>query len=91
MGFAKEKKKKKNHETFRTFQNKISLHFLFSLFLLYIYIYSLSKKIERKKQRLLTFTPNPLQFSKKKISKITSFENVADSFPKYKKKKKSLP
>lgn len=90
MGFAKEKKKKKNHETFRTFQNKISLHFLFSLFLLYT-LSKYPKKIERKKQRLLTFTPNPLQFSKKKISKITSFENVADSFPKYKKKKKSLP
>lgn len=90
MGFAKEKKKKKIMKPSE--HSKIKFPYISSSrSFSYIYIYSLSKKIERKKQRLLTFTPNPLQFSKKKISKITSFENVADSFPKYKKKKKSLP
>lgn len=62
-------------------KNKISLRFFF------LPVYT-QKKIE-KETKNPTFTPNPLPIRKKKIFKITSFENVADSFPKYKKRKVS--
>lgn len=86
MGFAKKKKKILKPSQ----QNKISLTFPL---LSYIYIPT-SKKKQRKKQRILhSQSPIPSQFEKKKkeSSKITSFENVADSFSlNIKKKEKNL-